>query len=138
MGATWRILEQTPRFFSSLRLKRGVPPAGPYVFFRNLWQYLWPEHLHLHVATHKGQHVASLMTLGFGPTLSRPTSVGPGVPVVPGTPASLWKAMEMGCIMGYKSFNFLRTPKNAEDLGHFKRRWNAFEVDLEYLYHPRV
>jgi CelD/BcsL family acetyltransferase involved in cellulose biosynthesis len=124
--------------FSNLRLKHGVPPQ-PYAFFRNLWDHLWPEHLHLHVATFEGRHVASLMMLGFGTALyagyigSDPAYRSHRVHQM-----LLWKAMERGCLKGYKTFDFLRTPRNAQTLRYFKERWNAYEMDLEYLYHPRV
>ncbi len=48
--------------------------------------------------------------------------------------------MEMGCEKGFKSFDFLRTPKNShsQSLRYFKQRWNAYEVDLSYLYYPEI
>jgi hypothetical protein len=46
--------------------------------------------------------------------------------------------MERGCLKGFRAFDFLRTPKNAQELRYFKDRWNAHEVDLEYLYHPTI
>ncbi len=134
-------LDDLRRFYSlfaGLRLKHGVPPQ-PYVFFENLWKNLWPHNLHLHVATHGGLHVASLITLGFGKTLCA-AYIGSNMAYRSYRVHQIlfWKAMEMGCLKGYKAFDFLRTPKHSQELRYFKDRWNAFDVDLEYLYYPEV
>ena len=131
-------LRQFYRLFSSLRLKHGVPPQ-PYAFFHNLWKHLWPEYLHLHVATYKAKHVASLVTLGYGRTLCA-AYIGSDQAYRSYRVHQIlfWKAMEMGCLKGYKTFDFLRTPKNAQELRYFKKRWNANEVELDYLYNPFV
>jgi CelD/BcsL family acetyltransferase involved in cellulose biosynthesis len=124
--------------FSDLRLKHGVPPQS-YKFFENLWNHLWPDQLHLHVATHGGVHVASLVTLEFGRTIAA-AYIGsdPAYRSYRVHQILFWKAMERGCLRGYERFDFLRTPKASQDLRYFKDRWNAYEVDLEYLYHPEV
>jgi hypothetical protein len=137
-GGDLKDLEQFYALFAGLRLRHGVPPQ-PFRFFANLWKCLWPKYLHLHVATYKGEHVASLMTLGFGTTLvaayigSNPAYRSYRVHQI-----LFWKAMERGCLAGFKTFDFLRTPKASQELRYFKDRWNAFEVDLEYLYYPQV
>jgi hypothetical protein len=46
--------------------------------------------------------------------------------------------MEDGCLRGYKTYDFLRTPKQSESHRYFKIRWNASEVDLVYAYYPEV
>lgn len=131
-------LRQFYRLFAGLRLRHGVPPQS-YRFFGNLWKHLWPRYLHLLVATHQDRHVASLITLGYGSTLCA-AYIGsdPAYRSYRVHQILFWKAMEMGCLKGFKSFDFLRTPKNAPELRYFKDRWNAHEVDLEYLYHPLV
>ena len=131
-------LKQFYAFFSSLRLKHGVPPQ-PYSFFRNLWLHLWPQNLHLHVAVHRGKPVAGLITLGFGSTLCA-AYIGSAAAYRSYRVHQIlfWKAIEMGCLRGYKAFDFLRTPKASKELRYFKERWNAFEVDLNYLYYPEV
>jgi CelD/BcsL family acetyltransferase involved in cellulose biosynthesis len=124
--------------FCNLRLKHGVPPQ-PFAFFENLWKCLWPEHLNLHVAAFQGRQVAGLITLGFGNTLCA-AYIGSDLAYRSYRVHQIlfWKAMETGCLKGYSAFDFLRTPKNAQELRYFKDRWNAYEVDLEYLYYPRV
>lgn len=131
-------LRQFYRLFSGLRLKHGVPPQS-YRFFGNLWKHLWPQYMHLHVASYQGKHVASLVTLGYGSALCA-AYIGsdPAYRSYRVHQILFWKAMEMGCLKGYRAFDFLRTPKNAKDLRYFKDRWNAHEVDLDYLYHPLV
>jgi hypothetical protein len=131
-------LKQFYGLFSRLRLRHGVPPQS-YAFFRNLWEHLWPQYLHLHVATYKDKHVAGLITLGYGATLCA-AYIGsdPAYRSYRVHQILFWKAMEMGCLKGYRAFDFLRTPKDAQELRYFKDRWNAHEIDLEYLYHPLV
>jgi hypothetical protein len=46
--------------------------------------------------------------------------------------------MEDGCLKGYKTYDFLRTPKQSRSLRDFKLRWNASEIDLIYAYYPEV
>lgn len=131
-------LREFYRLFSSLRLKHGVPPQS-YRFFANLWTHLWPQYLNLHVATHENKHVAGLVTLGYGSTLyAAYIGSDPAYRSYRVHQMLIWKAMEMGCLRGYRAFDFLRTPKNAPELRYFKDRWNAREIDLDYLYHPLV
>lgn len=137
-GNDLRDLKQFYALFAGLRLKHGVPPQ-PYRFFENLWTHLWPKYLHLHVATCKGEHVASLATLGFGSTLAAAyIGSNPAYRSYRVHQILFWTAMERGCLAGFKMFDFLRTPKASQELRYFKDRWNAFEVDLEYLYYPQV
>ncbi|HVP56507.1 MAG TPA: GNAT family N-acetyltransferase [bacterium] len=137
-GADLRDLEDFYRLFAGLRLKHGVPPQ-PYKFFENLWKHLWPEYLHLHVATYQGEHVASLVTLGFGKTLAAAyIGSNPAYRSYRVHQILFWKAMERGCLKGHEVFDFLRTPKASQELRYFKDRWNALEIDLAYLYYPQV
>ncbi|MFZ1947453.1 MAG: GNAT family N-acetyltransferase [bacterium] len=124
--------------FANLRLKHGVPPQ-PGAFFENLWRYLWPDHLHLVVATYQGEHVASMLNLGYGQTIAG-AYLGSDLAYRSHRVHQVlyWKTMELGCLKGYRWFDFLRSPKNDEGLRYFKHRWSAVEVDLEYLYHPQV
>jgi CelD/BcsL family acetyltransferase involved in cellulose biosynthesis len=124
--------------FAPTRLKHGVPPT-PFKFFRNMWEIMWPERLTLFLATHGDLTVGAFITLGFGETL---------VAAYIGSDARfrsyrvhqamLWEALEMGCLAGFKRFDWLRTPRNADSLRYFKIRWNSYEVDLNYLYYPEV
>lgn len=124
--------------YAPSRQSHGVPPQ-PYGFFRNLWLHLWPDHLDLFLAFHQGRSVGALITLAFGNTFCA---------AYIGSDAAyrkyrihqilFWKAMETGCARGFKRFDFLRTPKKSKSLRYFKERWNAYEIDLNYLYHPEV
>jgi CelD/BcsL family acetyltransferase involved in cellulose biosynthesis len=131
-------LEQFYRLFANLRLKHGVPPQ-PFGFFDNLWRHLWPDHLHLLVATYRGKHVASMLNLGYGQTIAG-AYLGSDLAYRSYRVHQLlyWKTMELGCLKGYRFFDFLRSPKNDEGLRYFKHRWSAVEVDLQYLFHPQV
>jgi CelD/BcsL family acetyltransferase involved in cellulose biosynthesis len=124
--------------FAAIRLGHGVPPQ-PFKFFRNLWRYLWPDNLDLLIATYQNRCVGAFITLGLGDTLCaayigsdkayRSCKVHQML---------IWKAIEMGCTRGFKRFDFLRTPKSSKTLRHFKLRWTASEIDLNYLYYPEV
>jgi lipid II:glycine glycyltransferase (peptidoglycan interpeptide bridge formation enzyme) len=80
-----------------------------------------------------------LITLGFGRTLAA-AYIGSDEAFRSYRVHQLlfWKAMEMGCHRGYQDFDFLRTAKSNQSLRYFKQRWNAVEVDLNYLYYPEI
>lgn len=124
--------------YAPSRQAHGVPPQ-PYGFFKNLWRRLWPDYLDLFMAMHEERCVGGLITLGFGKTIC--------AAYIGGDAAyrsyrvhqfMFWKAMEAGCLKGFERFDFLRTAKKSKQLRYFKERWNAHEVDLDYLYHPEV
>ncbi len=120
------------------RLKHGVPPQ-PYRFFHNLWHSMKPEQRMLLIATLEGRPVGALLNLAFGGTLCggyigsrldlRSYHINQGLN---------WKAIELGCLRGHARFDFLRTAKPSASLREFKLRWNAREVDLNYMYYPAV
>jgi serine/alanine adding enzyme len=124
--------------YAPARQKHGVPPQ-PFVFFRNLWRHLRPDCLDLLVASYQDRPVGGLITLGFGRTLCA-AYIGSDYAFRSYRvhQALFWKAMEMGCERGFERFDFLRTPKKSKGLRYFKERWNAYEVELDYLYHPEV
>lgn len=131
-------LKRFYQLFSDLRLKHGVPPQ-PYAFFANLWKHLRPDNCHLHLAAFQGRTVAGMLTLGYGATTSG-AYLGSDLAYRSYRVHQIlyWKAMERGCLKGYRTFDFLRSPRNDEGLKYFKSRWGVTEVDLAYLYHPQV
>ena len=137
-GETEQDLKAFYEVFAPARQKHGVPPQ-PLGFFRNLWRHLKGEYLDLLLATHQGRPVGGFITLGFGDTLSA-AYIGADEAYRSHRvhQALIWTAMKSGCERGFKRFDFLRTPKNSPTLRHFKVRWGAREVDLNYLYHPEV
>jgi CelD/BcsL family acetyltransferase involved in cellulose biosynthesis len=124
--------------FAASRLQHGVPPQ-PFRFFRNLWRHLWPDYLDLFVASHDGRTVGGLITLRSGRNMCA-AYIGSDAAYRSYRVHQLlfWKAMETGCRRGHTGFDFLRTPKNSDSLRYFKRRWNASEFDLLYMYHPEI
>jgi CelD/BcsL family acetyltransferase involved in cellulose biosynthesis len=131
-------LKRFYELYAPSRQAHGVPPQ-PFDFFRNLWRNLRPGHMDLFMAMHEEHCVGGLITLGFGRTIC--------AAYIGGAPAYrsyrihqilFWKAMEAGCTRGFERFDFLRTAKKSKDLRYFKQRWNAREVELDYLYHPEV
>lgn len=137
-GDTEEHLRHFYNLYAPSRQKHGVPPQ-PYGFFRNLWRHLRPGYIDLLLATHQGTYAGGLITLAFGKTLCA-AYIGsdPAYRSFRVHQVLFWKAMEMGCRRGFERFDFLRTAKKSESLRYFKKRWNAYEVDLEYLYHPEV
>ncbi len=120
------------------RLRHGVPPQ-PYRFFRNLWKWMYPENMELYLAFLDDKPIGGLVNLTFGDTTST-AYIGSNIAYRQYRVHQLlfWKSMENGCRRGFKRFDFLRTPKSSETQRYFKRRWNAYEVDLNYLYYPQV
>jgi CelD/BcsL family acetyltransferase involved in cellulose biosynthesis len=120
------------------RLKHGVPPQ-PYRFFHNLWHSMKPEQRMLLIATLEGRPVGALLNLAFGDTLyggyigSRLEYRSYRI-----NQSLNWKAIELGCRRGHTRFDFLRTARPSGSLREFKLRWNAHEVDLNYMYYPAV
>jgi CelD/BcsL family acetyltransferase involved in cellulose biosynthesis len=137
-GETEKDLRDFYNLYAPSRQSHGVPPQ-PYAFFRNLWHHLRPDYLDLFVASHRGRPVGALITLAFGSTLCA-AYIGsdPAYRSYRTHQILFWKAMEMGCARGFTRFDFLRTPRKSKSLRYFKERWNAYEVDLNYLYHPEV
>jgi serine/alanine adding enzyme len=137
-GETEEDLRSFYEMYAPSRQSHGVPPQ-PYSFFRNLWQHLRPAYLDLFLASYRGVPVGGLITLGFGNTLCA-AYIGSDEAYRSFRVHQVlfWNAMESGCIRGFKRFDFLRTPKKSKSLRYFKERWNAYEVDLNYLYHPEV
>jgi CelD/BcsL family acetyltransferase involved in cellulose biosynthesis len=137
-GETEKDLRAFYEIFAPARQTHGVPPQ-PLDFFSNLWRYLRADYLDLLLATHQGKPVGGFITLGFGKTLSAAyIGADQAFRSYRVHQALIWKAMEMGCKRGFERFDFLRTPKNSMSLRHFKERWGAYAVDLNYLYHPEV
>jgi len=124
--------------FVRTRLRHGVPPQ-PYTFFRNLHRIMYPEHLELYLAYYGEKPVGGLINLTFGSTTST-AYIGSDIAYRKHRVHQLlfWKSMENGCKQGFRNFDFLRTPKNSQSQRYFKQRWNAYEVDLNYLYYPRI
>lgn len=120
------------------RLRHGVPPQ-PYKFFRNLWRRMYPDHMEIYLAYFKETPIGGLINLTFGDTTST-AYIGSNIAYRQYRVHQLlfWKSMENGCKRGFKRFDFLRTPKSSESQRYFKRRWNAYEVDLNYLYYPQI
>jgi hypothetical protein len=120
------------------RLKHGVPPQ-PFRFFRNLWHSMRPDQKMLLIAELGGRPVGGLLNLSFGDTLCG-GYIGSRLKLRPYRINQIlnWKAIELGCLRGYGKFDFLRTAKPSESLREFKLRWNAREIDLNYMYYPAV
>ncbi len=120
------------------RLRHGVPPQ-PFAFFRNLYRIMYPEHLDIYLAHYAEKPVGGLINLNFGETTNT-AYIGSDITYRKLRIHQLlfWKSMENGCRQGFKKFDFLRTPKNSQSQRYFKQRWNAYEVDLNYLYYPEI
>ncbi len=126
------------KVFVQTRSRHGVPPQ-PYKFFRNLWKHMWPNNMDVYLAYKNGKVIGGLISLSFGEMICTPylgsdfAYRGDRV-----HQALFWKSIENGCLKGFKIFDFCRTPKNSESQRFFKRRWNTYEVDLDYMYYPQV
>jgi lipid II:glycine glycyltransferase (peptidoglycan interpeptide bridge formation enzyme) len=93
----------------------------------------------LFVSEHQGRCVGGLVTVAFGGTICAAYIGGdPAYRSHRVHQAMFWKAMETGCLRGFQRFDFLRTAKKSKQLRYFKERWNAREVDLNYIYYPEV
>ncbi|MGQ9603008.1 MAG: lipid II:glycine glycyltransferase FemX [bacterium] len=126
------------KLFVQTRLRHGVPPQ-PYRFFKNLWKHMWPNNMALHLAYKDGNVIGGLVSLFFGDTIGT-AYIGSDFSYRGDRvhQALFWKCMENGCLKGFRKFDFYRTPKNSESQRSFKKRWNSYEVDLDYMYYPKV
>jgi hypothetical protein len=138
VGESEADLKRFYRLFSASRQAHGVPPQ-PYGFFRNMWRRMWPENMDLYLAVYGERPVGGFIQLGFGSTICA-AYIGSdwAYRAYRVHQAMIWKGMEDGCLRGYKTYDFLRTPKQGESHRYFKIRWNASEVDLVYAYYPEV
>jgi hypothetical protein len=137
-GSTLDDLKHFYSLFAEGRLRHGVPPQ-PFSFFLNLWKEMGPAKRLLLMAEYRGRPVGALFNLAFGGTLSGAYIGSRAKYRSLRTNIILnWKAIEAGCLRGYSWFDFLRTARPSRSLREFKKRWNAHEVDLNYMYYPAV
>jgi len=139
----WAESEEDLRAFHRLdlitRRKHGAPPH-PFQLFRNIHRLMATDGLaFLLLAEWEGKTVAGSLFFAFGDTLYYKYNASDAryLECQPNH-LLLWKAIEHGCLNGYRHFDLGRSNPEHEGLRDFKRRWGAEEVELPYYYYPAV
>jgi len=119
------------------RKKKCLPPQ-PYLFFKNLWQELYPfGNVSLLIAESDGEPVATLLLLKYKERMSAEvTQINEDFRSMSPNIFLLWEAIKQGAAEGYRVFDFGRTPPSNPTLSAFKSRWGAEVSDLCCFYYP--
>jgi hypothetical protein len=119
--------------------KRLGLPIQPISFFSNMWRFMHPERLTLHIAEYREKPIGSLLTLNYKETVWL-EYIGYDIREVLVHPNHLlyFRAIEKACNEGFSFVDFGRTSTGNESLLRFKRRWGTEENDISYLYYPAV
>jgi len=115
------------------RRHHGLPPI-PYIFFRNIWNILYPKGMMSLILVNGDENpIAGILFLKFKDTLYA-ISNSSDRKYLDMRPNHLlwWKGIEIAYQMGMKYFDFGRTSINNIGLASFKRRWGTDEYDLMY------
>ena len=113
------------------RRQHGLP-AMPYLFFRNMWQRLYPAHkLQVLLAVHASKAIAGILIATHGSTMYYLYGGSNAKTRVRGaSQLLLWHAIQEAHAAGLTFFDFGRTATNNIGLLEFKRRWGSEERPL--------
>ena len=122
------------------RTKKHGMPAQPQRFFYELWDtFAAKGAVQLLLAEYEGKIVASMILLASGTTIHYAYGASDEnyLKLAPNN-LLMWKAIELGCTLGYSTLDMGRTARDNEGLMEFKRRWGAVQDSLPYYYYPQV
>ena len=130
-GRSAALLQKFYRMIAITRRRHHLPPQ-PIEWFRNLIACVG-EKLTIHVASHRQQPVAGILTLHYRDTVvykyggsdAQHHNLG-------GMPLLLWKAIEAARRDGAQHFDFGRSDKDNEGLVRFKDQWGSTRTVLTY------
>jgi len=121
------------------RKKHGSPPQS-LEFFKSMWWNLnGKEFMKLSLAEYDGKVIAGIILFTFGDTIwyAYGASDDKYLKYRPNN-LLLWRAIEWGCINGYKYFDFGRVSPDNRGLMDFKSRWGTQKYKLSYYYYPKM
>jgi len=115
------------------RRRKGVP-VQPWRFFDLLVQHITQQGLGFVLLAYKDQEcIAGAVFLNWNRTLMYKYSASiEKARQLLAMDLLLWTAIQWGCKNAYDWMDMGRTDKNDEGLRHFKGRWGAEEMPLEY------
>ncbi len=119
------------------RKKHGSPTPS-FRFYERILQKMEEKNMiKLWHAEMEGKTVASLMFFTYKNTVM-PAYIASDEKYNSYMPSNLlyWKAIEWGCINGYKDFDFGRTEPANENLLNFKSKWGTDNYIIPYYYYP--
>ena len=117
------------------RRRHGLPPQ-PFAWFRNLAECLG-EAMTVRIASHRGQPVASIVTLRHASTMVYKYGASDARAHPLGAVHSLfWKAIQDASVGGCVSLDLGRTDLHDSGLSTFKERWGAQGAPLRYWRSP--
>jgi serine/alanine adding enzyme len=123
----------------NLKTKRrlGVP-GHPFDFLHNVYDNM-RNLTKLYLAEYQGNVIAGIMNLEFKDTILYGYAASDREYLIHRpNDLLLWIAIEEGCRLGYKHFDFGKTSKDEEGLFRFKKHWGGEERKLWYYYYPQI
>jgi FemAB-related protein (PEP-CTERM system-associated) len=146
LGVQVRIAQQRDdvkhyyRLHLQTRCKKHGMPAQPQCYFFNLWDmFAASGAMQLLLAEHQGTIIAGMILLSSGTSMRYAYGASDDryLELAPNN-ALMWTAIELGCTLGYQTFDMGRTACDNEGLMEFKRRWGAIKEPLPYYYYPQM
>jgi len=119
------------------RKQKCLPPQ-PYIFFKNMWEILYPEkRISLLIAEYDGQPIAALLLFKFRDRISAEVAhmdenfrgISPNIFL-------FWEAIMQAVHDDYRIFDFGRTAPTNQSLMAFKSRWGTNVTDISFFYYP--
>jgi len=128
------------RLHLQTRCKKHGMPAQPQRYFFELWDaFAKSGTMQLLLAEYKGSVIAGMILLASGTTLRYAYGASDEryLKLAPND-LLMWTSIELGCTLGYQTFDMGRTACENEGLMEFKRRWGAIKEPLPYYYYPQM
>jgi CelD/BcsL family acetyltransferase involved in cellulose biosynthesis len=138
VGKSEEDLKKLYILYRMTRKKIGLPPQ-PYIFFKMIWETLYPEcRVDLLLAEKHQKTVAGLLLFKFKERVSAEFAVMDQEYHDESPNHFLfWEAIKRSTSEGYKVFDFGRTASSNHSLLTFKERWGTTVTDLPVFYYPQ-
>jgi hypothetical protein len=134
-GRSEELLNSFYKLFVMTRRKHGAPPQ-PFSWFKNLVAEMG-ESLTIHVASHQGRPIASILTLSHGKTVVYKYGCSDqAFSNLGGTPLLFWHSIREAKATGAEAYDLGRTDLDNPGLLEFKERLGGKPIELHYYRFP--
>jgi hypothetical protein len=134
-GRSDDLLKSFYKLFVMTRRKHGAPPQ-PFAWFQNLVNEMG-ESVTIHLASHQGTPIASILTLAHGNTVVYKYGCSDqAFSNLGGTPLLFWHSIREAKAMGAEAYDLGRTDLDNPGLLEFKERLGGKPTELHYYGFP--